>query len=94
MAAPIPCSMCAESPDADFLVTSRNPDFVLGDQATVGICVDCLIKLGLAMYAGQVDEATPTPEPEPAPAPKRSRKAPEPEPAEVIETEAAAHVNG
>src|ERR1700733_11917630 len=66
MASPIPCSMCNESPDADFLITSRNTDFMLSDNIVNAVCVDCLIKLGLAMYDNQ-GGATPEPEPEPDP---------------------------
>jgi hypothetical protein len=55
MAAPIACQMCTESQDAEFLVTSRSADFMLSDQVVTAVCVDCLIKLGLAMFAQQQD---------------------------------------
>jgi len=85
--------MCTEVPDADFLVTSRNPDFMFSANVVNAICVDCLIKLGLAMFAQQQDEAVPVPEPEPEPAPKRRPKPVAAGEGEVHTEAQAAHVN-
>lgn len=49
MANPIPCAMCIEVPDSDFLITNRLEMPWPFDQSTVGLCLTCFLQLGVAM---------------------------------------------
>jgi len=46
---PIPCAMCIDVADSDFLVTNRNDMPWPFDQSTVGLCLRDFLQLGFAM---------------------------------------------
>lgn len=47
MANPIPCGICQQVADAEFLVTDRTPDFQILGVPTTGMCVQCFVVKGL-----------------------------------------------
>lgn len=48
MAQPIPCAVCGEQPDADWMVTARTEATGWEPGTTVGLCVNCWIGLAFA----------------------------------------------
>jgi hypothetical protein len=65
MAQPIPCGICRQVDDAEFVVTDRTPEFVVLGAPTLGVCVSCLIdlgrRLGEALAMAQAEESAPVP---------------------------------
>jgi hypothetical protein len=49
MANPIPCGICRQVDDAEFIVTDRTPDAQIMGVPTLGMCVQCFIKKGFEM---------------------------------------------
>lgn len=88
MANPIPCQVCGEIEDADFMVTARSMSsqalFQAVTQAelyTLGICMDCLIGLMQAVEVARNQDTGPEPAgPEPEPAEPEVKGDGDPEP--------------
>lgn len=49
MANPIPCGVCQQISDAEFLVTDMTDGFQLLGVPTQGMCVQCFVEKGLAL---------------------------------------------
>jgi hypothetical protein len=49
MANPIPCGICRQVEDAEFIVTDRTPDAQIMGVPTLGMCVQCFIQKGFEM---------------------------------------------
>ena len=90
MAQQIPCAVCQEVADADYLVTARTEATGWPPGTTIGLCEQCYIGMALAKVAeAQGVAVEPEPGPEPGDQPKSEAEAEPVETWEYSEAEAA-----
>lgn len=65
MASPIPCAVCQQVADGDYLLTARNDRTGFTPGQTLSLCEGCLIGIVVAKLQDMAPEPEPEDEPEP-----------------------------